>query len=156
MHTHTHVHVHVHVHVHICACRMRMHMHSLSHAQAVHVGNTPTRVVVNEDDPSPLAEALASEGDSYPKLLASRAAYSADGFAPEAYEGDLKDRAAVVAWLETFALKERKASSAPKTGTEDEGATDAAAWPAGYEVSTAASESDFDAMVLKAEAAVLD
>jgi len=78
-------------------------------------------------DPSPLAAAFGDQ-ESLPRLLASKDAHaSAAAFAAgaEAFDGDLKDRKAVLAWLETFALKEKRAPEA--AAPEAEGG-----WPEGF------------------------
>ena len=105
------------------------------------------------DEPSPLAGALSRDGDELPVLLAGADAFTSRD-ALTAYDGDLKDRGAVVEWLEGFALKEKKASSSAKAEAAAEPAEEAA-WPAGYVLATAKSAEDYARLVVDAESAVV-
>ena len=105
------------------------------------------------DEPSPLAGALRRDGDELPVLLAGADAFTSRE-ALTAYDGDLKDRGAVVAWLEGFALKEKKASSSAKAEAAAEPAEEAA-WPAGYVLATAKSAEDYARLVVDADLSLI-
>ena len=113
-------------------------------------GRLAVAEVVVADEPSPIAAALTRAGDAYPALLAS-----ADTFASRealtAYDGDLKDRQAVVAWLEGFALKEKKATQAAGAKKEEEKAEED--WPEGYDLPKATTEKEFESIVVDSTAA---
>ncbi|KAH8073912.1 voltage-gated potassium channel [Aureococcus anophagefferens] len=102
-----------------------------------------SRVVV----PGDAVSRVDRDGDELPVLLAGADAFTSRE-ALTAYDGDLKDRGAVVEWLEA-ALKEKKASSSAKAEAAAEPAEEAG-WPAGYVLATAKSAEDYARLVVDA------
>jgi len=115
-------------------------------------GRLAVAEVLVDKNPTPLAKALAGDDATLPKLLASKKAYK-DGDALDEYTGDLKDREAVLAWLEGYASKERKAKP-EKKATKDE-APAPGDWPKEYGLLKVADDAAFQATVVQAEAAVV-
>jgi len=107
--------------------------------------------IVEVQAPSDLSEAMSSAGD-LPKFYAMKSDVKdpAAFKTAAAFDGDLRDRAAVLAWLETFALKDRRAPAAKKAAAEQP----ADDWPAGYAVETAATTEELE-KVLEREPAVV-
>ena len=108
--------------------------------------------IVEVQSSSELGEAVHGD-EALPRFVASKESMDAASLkTADAFEGDLRDRSAVLEWLETFALKERRpASSAKKEETpqaNEEG------WPAGYSVETAATKDELE-KILEREPAVV-
>merc|ERR1719271_906514 len=70
----------------------------------------------------------------------------------DAFDGDLRDRSAVLEWLETFALKERRPASSAKK--EEKPRENEEGWPAGYAVETASTKDELE-KILEREPAVV-
>lgn len=74
------------------------------------------------------------------------------------YEGSLKEREAVLTWLEQHALKERVKKSKKKDAEEEQEPTqksEASAWGSRFVPTTASNSAEFASLVLRQEAAVI-
>mmetsp|Transcript_6118 Transcript_6118/g.18099 ORF Transcript_6118/g.18099 Transcript_6118/m.18099 type:complete len:763 (+) Transcript_6118:221-2509(+) len=114
-------------------------------------GRLAVAEVLVDKSPTPLAAALAGDAPTLPTLLASKNAYAA-GAALDEYDGDLKDREAVLKWLEGYASKERKAKE-PKKDKKEPAAP--GGWPKEFDLLKVADDASFQETVLQNEAAVL-
>jgi hypothetical protein len=107
--------------------------------------------IIEVQSSSELGEAVHGD-ESLPRFVASKDAMDAAALkTAESYEGDLRDRSAVLEWLETFALKERRPASSSKKAEE---APKEEGWPAGYSVETAATKDELE-KILEREPAVV-
>lgn len=133
-------------------------------------------LVTERSTTSPLAKSLgvalrgrlalvevSTSGDLAPRIAGSReppvlAIVEPSSFeAIEVYEGSLKEREAVLKWLEQHALKERVRKSKKASEDDQEGTrkTEPSAWGARFGPTTASTSAEFASLVSRQEAAVI-